>query len=76
MNSKVYQSGLKFMLLNTVKRLYNGDVIFHHSLDKGIYATIVSSVTIDQNEMSKIKNHMISMVNSNIPFNTNFIFIV
>lgn len=69
MNSKVYQSGLKFMLLNTVKRLYNGDVIFHHSLDKGIYATIVSSVTIDQNEMSKIKNHMISMVNSNIPFN-------
>ena len=38
MNTKIYQSGLKFMLCNAVKRLYNGEVIFHHSLDKGIYA--------------------------------------
>ena len=42
MNLKVYQAGLKFMLVNAVKRLYNGEVIFHHSLDHGIYATIIT----------------------------------
>ena len=41
MNIKIYGAGLKFMLCNAVKRLYNGEVIFHHSLDHGIYATIM-----------------------------------
>lgn len=69
MNTKIYQSGLKFMLVNAVKRLYNGEVIFHHSLDKGMYATIVSDTIIDQNELSRLKAYMDTMVQNNIPFN-------
>ena len=49
MNLKVYQAGLKFMLVNAVKRLYNGEVIFHHSLDHGIYATIITNKVITNN---------------------------
>ena len=37
MNLKIYQSGLKFMFINAVKRLFNGEVYFEHSLDHGIY---------------------------------------
>lgn len=69
MNTKIYVSGLKFMLCNTVKRLYDGEVIFHHSLDKGVYATIEAKTNIDETELEKIKKHMQEMVESNIPFN-------
>lgn len=69
MNIKIYQSGLKFMLCNAVKRLYNGEVIYHHSLDHGIYATIVSDKIIDNNEINNLKNYMHKMVEQDIPFN-------
>lgn len=69
MNIKIYQSGLKFMLCNAIKRLYGGEVIFHHSLDKGIYATIVSDKIIDVEEVKKLKAFMDSMVEKDIPFN-------
>lgn len=69
MNTKIYQSGLKFMLVNAVKRLYNGEVIFHHSLDKGIYATIVADTIIDEAELKRLKGYMDTMVQNNIPFN-------
>ena len=69
MNTKIYQSGLKFMLCNAVKRLYNGEVIFHHSLDKGIYATIVCNELIGKNELERIKKCMQQMAEQDIPFN-------
>lgn len=69
MNLKIYQAGLKFMLINTVKRLFNGEVSFEHSLDHGIYGTIKASVPIDQVALNKIKEQMTSMVQQNIPFN-------
>lgn len=69
MNIKIYGAGLKFMLLNAVKRLYNGEVVFHHSLDHGIYATIISEHVVDEVEIKKIKDLMIAMVNKDIPFN-------
>lgn len=69
MNIKIYQSGLKFMLCNAVKRLYNGEVIFHHSLDHGIYATIVSDKIVNQNELNNLKAYMNKMVEQDIPFN-------
>ena len=40
MNIKVYQSGLKFLLIDAVAKLYNGEVIYEHSLDHGVLATI------------------------------------
>lgn len=69
MDTKVYQSGLKFMLFDAVKKLYNGDVSFHYSLDKAIYATIESETVITKSEMARIKKFMLSLVDSNIPFN-------
>ena len=69
MNLKVYQAGLKFMLVNAVKRLYNGEVIFHHSLDHGIYATIITNKIINENDVSVIKNCMLKIVSDDIPFN-------
>ncbi len=68
MNLKIYQSGLKFMFINAVKRLFNGEVYFEHSLDHGIYGEIQASVPIDQAALNKIKEHMKVMVGQNIPF--------
>lgn len=69
MNLKVYQAGLKFMLVNAVKRLYNGEVIFHHSLDHGIYATIITNKVINEKDTIMIKDCMLKIVGDNIPFN-------
>lgn len=68
-NNKVYIAGLKFMLVNAVKRLYNGEVFFKHSLDKGIHATIEAETKITKTELKKIKSYMKKMVKDNIPFN-------
>lgn len=68
MNLKVYQAGLKFMLINTVKRLYNGEVFFEHSLDHGIYGSIKAAQNIDKEALGKIKEHMNKMVMMNLPF--------
>ena len=46
MNIKIYQSGLKFMLCNAVKRLYDGEVEFRHSLDHGICVKIFADTKI------------------------------
>ena len=63
MNIKVYISGLKFMMCNTVKRLFNGDVQFIHSLDHGIYGVIDSTTNINKENLDKIKDYMNKMVN-------------
>lgn len=68
-NNKVYIAGLKFMLVNAVKRLYNGEVFFHHSLDKGLYATILADTVIDEAELKNLKAYMNTMVESDIKFN-------
>ncbi len=69
MNTKIYAAGLKFMLCNAVKRLYGGEVIFHHSLDHGVYATIVSEKIVNEAELKNLKNYMDIMVTQDIPFN-------
>lgn len=69
MNTKIYAAGLKFMLCNAVKRLYNGDVIFHHSLDHGIYASIISEKNVSEAELKNLKNYMDIMVTQDISFN-------
>lgn len=67
MNRKVYQAGLKFMLCNAVKKLYNGEVIFHHGLDHGIYSEIICDELIDIQELKRIKNCMNEMVAKDLP---------
>lgn len=56
------------MLCNAVRRIYGGEVVFHHSLDKGIYATIISDEIINEKEVKKIKKYMDKMVEDDIPF--------
>ena len=68
MNLKIYQAGLKFMLINTVKRLYDGEVYFEHSLDHGIYGVIDAPTPIDQGALNRIKEYMTTMVSQNLPF--------
>jgi uridine kinase len=68
MNLKIYQAGLKFMFVNAVKRLFGGEVYFEHSLDHGIYGTIEAQTPIDQAALNKIKEHMMTMVQQNLPF--------
>lgn len=69
MDLKKYQAGLKFLLVNAVKRLYDGEVLFHHSLDHGIYASIVSENIISKVELKKIKKYMQTMIEKDIPIN-------
>ena len=66
MNIKVYQSGLKFMLINAVKRLFGGEVYFAHSLDHGIYGYIEADRDIDEATLAKIKEYMNQMVASDL----------
>ena len=68
MNLKIYQAGLKFMFINAVKRLFNGEVYFEHSLDHGISGTIEATLPIDQDALNKIKEYMTVMVSQNLPF--------
>lgn len=62
-----YIAGLKFLLYVAVKDLYNGEVYYHHSLDKGIYTTIKSDKPIDKTELMKIKQYMQELVAKKIP---------
>ena len=68
MNLKIYQSGLKFMLINAVKRLFGGEVYFSHSLDHGIYGYIEANQDIDEATLAKIKDYMKQMADMNLPF--------
>ena len=69
MNIKVYQSGLKFLLIDAVSKLYNGEVIYENSLDHGVLATIKADKIIDNKEIIKIKEFMEKLVEKDIPFN-------
>ena len=67
MNSKEYAAGLKFLLYVAVKDLFNGEVYFHHSLDKGIYTTVESEAVINKENLGKIKTYMKELVEKDVP---------
>ena len=69
MNIKVYQSGLKFLLIDSVQKLFNGDVEFENSLDHGVLATVKIDKVLDDDDINKIKDFMKKLVEKNIPFN-------
>lgn len=60
---KVYQSGLKFVLIVAVKNLFNCDVIFPHSLDKGLYTKIITPRKINQDDIEALKDEMKRIIN-------------
>lgn len=67
-NTKVYQAGLKFLFERAVDKCIGGEVIFHHSLDKGIYASIISKEKVTEDIIMKIKESMNQMIEESIPF--------
>lgn len=55
---KQYQSGLKFVLYVAVRKLYNCDVFFEHSLDKGLYCTIKTKQKLTDYDITLIDQKM------------------
>lgn len=53
--NKMYQAGLKFLLLIAAKLLWNGEVFYKYSLDKGIYAEFDKKITDEDINDLKIK---------------------
>ena len=65
---KMYQSALKFIFVSAVKDVLPGaDVIFEHSVPKGILAK-VDGVLVQNVNVSQIKGKMASIISQDIPF--------
>ena len=54
-NVKVYQAGLKFVLAVAVKNVFNCEVSFPHSLDKGLYTQILSNRQLSQFDIDNLR---------------------
>jgi uridine kinase len=63
--SKLYQSGLKFVLYVAVKEIFKCDIYFCHSLDKGLYCQINTSRNLSNDDILNLKQRMMSIVNDN-----------
>lgn len=63
--NKMYQSGLKFILILAIKSLWGKDVSFKYSLDKGIYVQVDKKMTED--DIVVLKNKMNDIVSYNYP---------
>lgn len=70
---KMYQAGLKFVMLIAAKELWgnDSDVRFLNSLDKGIYTEIISNTLITEEEVLKLKLKMQEIINLDLVFEKN-----
>ena len=62
---KLYQSGLKMVLYVSVRELFKCDVLFLHSLDKGLYCQILSDTRLNSEDISRLKDKMTEIINAN-----------
>ena len=66
---KMYQAGLKFIFEVSLKELYpDMEVIYEHSVPKGILAEIVGDKQIDERDLSKIKGIMSKIIDDDLLF--------
>lgn len=65
--SRCHISGLTYVLIYAVKRLYGQKekIVIQHSLDKGIY--IETSFRLNESKLEAIKNMMISIIDADMP---------
>jgi len=63
----IYQSGLKFVLILAVKKLWNKSVSFKYSLDKGTYVEVGRKIT--DNDIINLKIEMEKIVSYDFRFN-------
>ncbi len=62
---KTYQAGLKMVLYVAVRELFNCDIHFLHSLDKGLYCEIQTDKEITKDDVEEIKKHMQKIIDNN-----------
>ncbi len=63
--NKMYQSGLKFILIIAARELWKREVNFKYSLDKGIYAKI--DKRISEEDVSLLKSKMQELIDYDYP---------
>lgn len=65
--NKVYERGLIFMLIASVKKVLNLDLRIRHSLDKGIYCEAIDG-GFKEIDISLIKEQLLKYVELSLPF--------
>lgn len=66
---KMYQAGLKFIFEVALKTTFpDYEVIFEHSVPKGILAEIIGKKTLSQKEMGFIKGNMAKIISDDLVF--------
>lgn len=63
--TKMYQSGLKFLLIYAVRKLWGKNVFFRYSLDKGTYVEVNKRLT--ENDILNLKLEMERIVSYDYP---------
>lgn len=63
---KKYQSGLKFVLYVAVKKLFHCEVNYSHSIDKGLFITVLYNRELTKEDINKLKEMMNSIISSNL----------
>ena len=68
---KMYQAGLKFIFEVALKELYpNLEVMYEHSVPRGILAEIVGDININDKDLIKIKGIMFKIIDDDLLFET------
>ncbi len=66
---KIYQAGLKYLLLGAVTNIFkDSEVLFLHSVPKGILCEIKTSKELTIEDVDKIKGEMANLVINKLPF--------
>lgn len=72
-NLKVYQAGLKFVLIVATRNIFNCDVTIAHSLDKGLYVKIMTEQKLGWPDIEKLKAEMQRIVREDHPITRKFV---
>ncbi len=66
---KMFQAGLKFVMIVALKELFgkNVDVVFDHSIARGIHATIINKDEFNENDAINLINKMKEIIAANKP---------
>ena len=62
---KKYQAGLKFVLYVAVKKLYNCDIHYLNSIDKGLYCHVMTEKNLSEEDITNLKNTMQTIICEN-----------
>lgn len=67
MGLKTYVRTLQFIFIKAVLDLYpESTVVIEHSLGKGLYGEIHKTLSLNENDILKIKNRMNEIINKDI----------